>query len=113
MLGSPTGRKAAKDIPEPHDWLVPTIIQFELMKWTTRVLGEERAATVLSFTDTCHIALLDSDLAVLAADVSREHKLSAADAIVYATAMNRGADLLTCDKHFAGLPSVVYIAKVG
>ena len=112
MLGSPTGRKAAKHIPDPHDWLVPTIIQFELMKWTTRVLGEQHAAAVLGFTDGCHVAPLDTDLAVLAAEVSREHKLSTADAIVYATAINRGADLLTCDKHFDGLPNVVFVAKV-
>ena len=34
-----------------------------------------------------------------------------ADAIIYATALAMGADLLTCDAHFAKLPRVVYLAK--
>jgi len=34
-----------------------------------------------------------------------------ADAIIYATAIDNGADLLTCDAHFAKLPRVVYFAK--
>ena len=34
-----------------------------------------------------------------------------ADAIIYATALDAGADLLTCDAHFADLPNVVYVAK--
>ncbi|HWZ48440.1 MAG TPA: PIN domain-containing protein [Herbaspirillum sp.] len=32
--------------------------------------------------------------------------MATADAIVYATARQQGADLLTCDAHFQGLPGV-------
>lgn len=38
-------------------------------------------------------------------------KLATADAIVYATARNQGAELLTCDAHFKGLPDVALFAK--
>ncbi|MCK9511361.1 MAG: PIN domain-containing protein [Pigmentiphaga sp.] len=41
----------------------------------------------------------------------REHKLATADAIVYATARHQGAELLTCDAHFADLPNVALFAK--
>ncbi len=34
-----------------------------------------------------------------------------ADAIVYATALAHGAELLTCDAHFEGLANVIYIRK--
>lgn len=33
------------------------------------------------------------------------------DAIVYATALARGVELLTCDVHFEGLPRVVLFPK--
>jgi predicted nucleic acid-binding protein len=46
-----------------------------------------------------------------AAELCGRHKLATADAIVYATALEYGADLLTCDAHFAGLTGVVFIAK--
>jgi PIN domain nuclease of toxin-antitoxin system len=45
------------------------------------------------------------------ADLSAAHKLPMADAIIYATALQEYADLLTCDAHFEGLPGVVYVAK--
>ena len=47
----------------------------------------------------------------VAADLHRQYKLATADAIVYATALDNGADLLTCDAHFERLPSVLYFSK--
>ncbi|WP_287468514.1 hypothetical protein [Hydrogenophaga sp.] len=37
--------------------------------------------------------------------------LATADAIVYASAVQRGAELLTCDAHFEGLPHVICFNK--
>ena len=37
--------------------------------------------------------------------------IATADAIVYATALSRGADLLTCDRHFDGMPGVRLVPK--
>ncbi len=41
------------------------------------------------------------------------HRLATADAVVYATARQRGAELLTCDAHFKGLAGVTLFAKSG
>ncbi|MGC8477836.1 MAG: hypothetical protein ACP5NP_15910 [Acetobacteraceae bacterium] len=41
------------------------------------------------------------------------HKLAAAAAIVNATALAHGADLLTCDRHFDGLRGVHLLPKGG
>jgi predicted nucleic acid-binding protein len=54
---------------------------------------------------------LASTIALLAADAHREHELATADAIVYATARHAGAELLTCDAHFEGLPDVALFPK--
>ncbi len=113
LIDSPTGDAVALELPSRNDWLVPTIVQFELAKWVAREFDEERANSVLAFSQVRELASLGTRIALLAADMARDHELSTADAIIYATAIDRGADLLTCDKHFAGLPSVVYISKVG
>jgi predicted nucleic acid-binding protein len=42
----------------------------------------------------------------------RKYKLATADAIVYATAIEYGADLLTCDAHFEKLPGVLLMRKI-
>jgi predicted nucleic acid-binding protein len=59
----------------------------------------------------CVVVPLDTHIALLAAELHRQHKLATADAIVYATAQAGGAELLTCGSHFAELPGVVYLKK--
>ena len=113
LIASATGRALAADIPDRADWLVPTIVQLELAKWLTREVGEDQADQVLAFTQTCRIAPLDTRIALAAADLCLRHKLATADAIVYATALAHDADLLTCDRHFEGLPGVRFLPKSG
>jgi predicted nucleic acid-binding protein len=113
LIASPTGQTIAADLPSREQWLVPTIIQLELAKWLARELGEDKADQVIAFTQMCVLVPLDTKTALAAAELCAKHKLATADAIVYATALERGASLLTCDAHFADLPSVTYVAKGG
>ncbi len=113
LIASPTGKAVASAIPAREDWLVPTIVQLELAKWLTREVGEDKADQVVAFTQMCHVAPLDTKIALAAAELCRQHKLATADAIVYATAREFGAELLTCDVDFKGLPGVVFVGKVG
>ncbi|MGQ3046975.1 MAG: PIN domain-containing protein [Niveispirillum sp.] len=39
------------------------------------------------------------------------HRLATTDAVIYATAHQRGAEFLTCDAHFKGLAGVTLIAS--
>lgn len=113
LVGSPLGTTLAAELPETAQWLVPTIVQLELTKWLTREVGEDKADQVIAFTETCIVADLDTATALSAAELCLKHKLATADAIVYATAIAHGADLLTCDRHFENLPRVRYVAKAG
>ncbi len=111
FIGSPLGRRLAKEIPDRSECIVPTIVQLELAKWLLRESGEDRADQVIAYTQKCIVVPLDTPLALLAAELHRQHKLASADAIVYATAQARGAELLTCDAHFDKLPAVAYFRK--
>lgn len=111
LIGSPVGKTVAFNLPDRGQWLVPTIVQLELAKWLTREIGEDKADQVVAFTETCIVADLDTAIALSAADLCARHKLATADAIVYATALANGADLLTCDRHFEKLPSVRFVPK--
>jgi predicted nucleic acid-binding protein len=113
LIESRIGKAIAAAIPAREDWLVPTIVQLELAKWLTREVGEDKADQVIAFTQMCVVAPLDTNTALAAAELCRKHRLATADAIVYATAQEHGADLLTCDAHFDGLPCVTFIAKSG
>jgi len=111
LTASPFGLTAAEELPDRTQWLVPTIVQFELAKWLTREVGEDKADRVIAFTETCVVADLDTTIALAAAEVGAKHKLAMADAIVYATALAYDADLLTCDRHFAKLSGVRFMSK--
>jgi predicted nucleic acid-binding protein len=98
-------------MPARDDCLVPTIVQLELAKWLARERNEDVADEVIAYTQKCQVVPLDTALALLAAELARQHRLATADAIVYASAVSGGAALLTCDVHFSGLPDVILVAK--
>jgi predicted nucleic acid-binding protein len=111
LTGSALGQQLAKELPANHEWLVPTVVQFELKRWSARVRTRRQTSILLAFSNNLVVSPLDSNLAEKAADAAATHSLAMADAIIYATAMKFGADLLTCDAHFAKLPGVVYFPK--
>ena len=111
LVGSAVGKRLAKEIPEKSLCIVPTIVQLELSKWLWRELGEAQADQVIAYTLKCRVEPLETATALLASDLHRQHKLATADAIVYATAVKHGAELLTCDAHFKDLPGVVLLPK--
>ncbi len=113
LVGSPLGKRLAREIPEKTLCVVPTIVQLELAKWLAREIGEDQADQMIAYTQKCVVAPLDTRIALLAADLHRQYKLATADAVVYATAREFGAELLTCDAHFENLSGVVFVMKDG
>lgn len=112
LAGSSLQARLAQEIPERDQCVVPTIVQLELAKWLIRESGEDAADQMIAYTQKCVVAPLDTRIALRAADLHRQYKLATADAVVYATAQEFGADLLTCDAHFENLPGVVLIKKM-
>jgi predicted nucleic acid-binding protein len=93
--------------------LVPTIVIYEVYKIMRRERSETDALAAVTPLRRQRVIPLGDRLALEAADVSTRCGLPMADAIVYATAQAHEATLVTCDRHFAGLPGVEYIAPEG
>ena len=106
---------AMADTYAPHldseNLLVPTLVQHELYKWLCRETDTNTALAAIAATQQANVVPLDTSLALLAADIAREHKLAMADAIIYATARQFQATLVTSDAHFESLPQVVFYPK--
>ncbi len=113
LVDGPAGSEIGRRMPERSRVIVPTLVQLELAKWLRREKGEEAADEVLAFTQKCVVVPLDTRIAISAADLCRKHGLATADAIIYATAVETGAGLMTCDAHFETLPNVDYVRKNG
>jgi predicted nucleic acid-binding protein len=91
--------------------LVPTAVQYELYKWVRREMDHALALQIVALTEQSRVVPLSTALALSAADFAIMHKLAFADAIVYATARQADAQLITSDSHFEGLPDVIYFPK--
>jgi predicted nucleic acid-binding protein len=111
IAGSLLGETLAPELPRNDQWVVPTIVQYELSRWLAREMSDAVAARTIAFSTELVVAPLTTDIATKAAAYAKIHSLATADAIIFATANDAGADLLTCDAHFAKLPRVVYVAK--
>ncbi|MDE0005504.1 MAG: type II toxin-antitoxin system VapC family toxin [Rhodospirillaceae bacterium] len=111
LLSTEISTTVEQHLPKTRTWLVPTIVQLELAKTITRDVNETLADEVIAFTKHCTIIPLNTEIAVEAAQACRDHGLSTADAIIFATAQAHDAELLTCDSDFADLPGVIYVPK--
>lgn len=91
--------------------LTPTVVVYEIYKWMKRERSEEDALTVVGQLQRTRVVSPTVRISVTAADLSLAHGLAMADALVYATALDHEAELVTSDVDFEGLPGVTYLAK--
>ena len=111
LTDSPLAESYAGYLEAPDALLVPTLVQHELYKWLCRERDVPTALSAIAATQSATVLPLDTSLALLAADAAREFKLAMADAIIYATARQHDAKLVTSDSHFENLPGVMFLAK--
>jgi len=106
------GPKADEFAPyiEGDDRLLTSVIQiYEIYKVIHRDISEERAIESVAALRGTTIEPLAESLALEAADLSLQHGLAMADAIILATAFRHDAELVTADADFEGLSCVTLI----
>src|SRR5699024_1272555 len=81
LMATPLGQKINAVFPSREQCVVPILVQLELSQWLVREVGEDKADQVIAYTQKCQVVTLDTNTALLAADLHREHKLATADAI--------------------------------
>ncbi len=89
--------------------LVPAIVLYEVYKKLQSVQGSTAADRFLSVALRARAVSIDERLAMLAARISLDRRLAMADAMIYATAIDAGAHLVTSDAHFQGFTEVTFI----
>ena len=91
--------------------VTPVIVIYEVYKRLKRDLSEDDALVAVSAMQRTRVVPVSQELALLAADLSLEHGLAMADAMVLATARLFRAELVTSDADFQNLAGVTYLPK--
>jgi predicted nucleic acid-binding protein len=105
------GERFAPVIRATAELVVPTISMYEVFKRIKSQRGEEEALSAVGFMSLGRVIELTQEIALEAASLSMEHRLTMADSIILATAQEHRATLWTQDEHFRDLPDVEYIQK--
>ena len=95
---------------EGREPLLASAIQvYEVYKVIRRDLSEERAVEAVAALQAATLVPVDDALALEAADLSLQHGLAMADALILATARRHRARIVTGDADFEGLPDATVI----
>ena len=109
FTGGPLADRYAAYLNARYSIITPTIVLYEVYKKLKRERGEETALALMGQVQTTKVVPLTDSVAYLAADISLRYGLAMADAIVYATGRDQGADVVTGDADLKDLPGVVYV----
>ncbi len=101
----------APAVKATDDLVVPTVCMYEVFKRLLAQRAEDDALQAIGIMSLGLIADLTREIAVNAAVISSEFKITMADSIILATARSFKATLWTQDANFAGLDNVQYIEK--
>ena len=109
----PLADEFARYLENLAEVVTPTIVIFEVYRVIRRQRPEETAIAAVAQMQKTQVVDLDQFLALTAADLSIEHSLAMADAIVYATARHHGVQVVTTDTDFQGLPGATVFTRPG
>jgi len=109
FVGGPNSDRFEQAIENSEELVVPSISLTEVYRWVMREASEADALAVAATMKQGKVVPLDERLAIIAAETSHRHKLPLADGIIYATARESSADLITLEADLEGLPGVIYV----
>ncbi len=101
----------AASIEDTEHLVVSTINIYEVFKRILIQRDEHSALQAIAIMEQGHVIAMTSEIALLAAQISKEKKIPMADSMIYATAQSSKAILWTQDADFNGLESVKYQRK--
>jgi len=97
------------DSSKPDEIVTSVVVIYEVYRRVKESKGEQVALEAVAALSQTRIVVLDKTLCLEAADLSLEHSLHFADALVYATARHYGVELYTSDKDMRGLKGIKYL----
>jgi predicted nucleic acid-binding protein len=107
----PNAKVLARPLQDPEDLIVPTVCLYEAFKIVSRQRGTAAAPQTVALMRQGTIVELSERIALLAAELSLEHKLPMADSVILATARVHTAHIWTQDADHTGIEGVTVVGN--
>jgi predicted nucleic acid-binding protein len=91
--------------------VTPTIVLYEVYKKLKQTTSEDEALSAITVLHRTKVIPLSGEIALTAADLAIQYRLSMADALVLATGYFADADVVTSDSSFKDVPREIYFSK--
>ena len=112
FAGTPLDESIISALSNSDELYVPTICLYEVKKKFLIDNDAVKAVTAIDIMKKGMVISIDSEIALLASDISKQYKLPMADSLIYATAVLHDTELYTQDAHFENLDRVHYFTKI-
>ncbi len=109
LTDQPVASKLEKFVEAPSKLIVPTLVLYEVYRHLIKKIDPQESLLAVTQIQKGKVIPLNGDLSLFAAEISLQHKLGMADAVVYATALANDAPLVTLDNDFRGLKGCVVV----
>lgn len=109
--GGPAAGECEPLVCDERSVVTPTQVLYEVHRWARAHGDDQIAMEIVSHLEFTRFVPMDVPTAIVAVDMSRDHGLAAADAVIYATARLQELELVTLDGHFRGLPGVTLLGE--
>ena len=108
FLGSLAGQRYRPIASNSATLLVPAVALYEVHRYLSRTASADMRDGSLNVMRQARVIDVTDARAIAASDAAQQHKLSMADAIMYAIAQEFKATFWTQDVDYQGLPGVQY-----
>ena len=109
--GGPLAGDCEEYVSRESEILTPVQVLYEVYRWAQRNGGDATAMEIVSHLEFTRFVPGDGTTAIVAVDMSADHGLAAADAMIYATARLKRCELVTAEADFRGLPGVTLLER--
>ncbi len=110
--GSEPGKRVGDFIENNHEMIVSSINISEVYRWILRFYDENTAEEKReAIRERCFVVDVDESIAVEAAKIKHQFGWGLGDSIVYATAKQLGAEILTGDSDFKERDGVIFLGS--
>ena len=107
---SPHASLFEKHLLQTNSLIVPTLVIYEVFRQLIKKVDEREALLAVTQMKKGVVVPLDPEIALYAAQLSLKYKLGTADAVIYATALDNRAKLVTLDNDFRDLSGCLVIS---